>query len=102
MTITARRSNRGPQRPCVPFPADAPVNRLGLARWLSDPRESPADRRVAVNRFWQICFGRGIVRTPEDFGSQGELPTHPELLDWLAVDFVESGWDRQADAEDRS
>lgn len=74
------------------FPEDAPRNRLGLAKWLLSS-EHPLTSRVVVNRYWQLLFGHGLVRTPEDFGLQGSLPTHPELLDWLSRDLMENGWD---------
>ena len=90
----SRREQVQPGTPAsvLPFPEDLPKNRLGYAKWLTD-RRNPLTARVFVNRVWQIFFGRGIVGTSEEFGMQGELPTNPELLDWLAVDFMESGWD---------
>jgi len=85
----------GTPRALPPLPKGVPNNRLGLAKWIVSP-ENPLTARVTVNRLWERFFGQGIVPTSEDFGTRAEFPSHPELLDWLAVKFVSSGWDLKA------
>ena len=91
---TQRREQVQPNTPAFLPPMDdkSPQNRMGLAKWLVHP-DHPLTARVTINRFWQQVFGTGIVKTAEDFGSQGERPSHPQLLDWLATELIESGWD---------
>ncbi len=88
-----RGESVGPATPAFlpPMPEDAPANRLGLAQWTVSPG-NPLTARVTVNRYWQMMFGTGLVSTSEDFGAQGRSPTHPDLLDWLARDFIANGW----------
>lgn len=86
------RVESGTPEAVLAFGEEYPANRLGLSQWLFDS-QNPLTARVAVNRYWQLIFGKGLVTTPGDFGSQGALPSHPELLDWLALEFQESGWD---------
>ena len=74
-----------------PMPEGYSQNRLGLAKWLTHP-EHPLTARVAINRYWQLLFGTGIVATTSDFGTRGAAPSHPDLLDWLARDFIYNGW----------
>jgi len=89
------RVTRGVPSVLPPLPNESPDNRLGFAKWLIDPG-NPLTARVTVNRLWQTFFGTGLVKTTEDFGLQGEWPSHPELLDWLASEFVHSGWNLKA------
>jgi hypothetical protein len=91
----AERVERAVPAALPPMPRSFPNNRLGIAKWLVS-REHPLTSRVTVNRFWQTLFGVGLVKTVDDFGSQGELPSHPELLDWLATEFQTNGWNVKA------
>ncbi len=91
---TKRREQVQPNTPAIlpPMPNDNKPNRMALAKWLVDPKH-PLTSRVTINRFWQQVFGTGIVKTAEDFGSQGQRPSHPQLLDWLAIELIETDWD---------
>src|SRR5262249_23046450 len=89
---TAEAVTPGTPAALHPLSAGQPTNRLGFARWLVD-RNNPLTARVIMNRLWEQYFGKGIVETVEEFGKQGELPSHPELLDWLATEFMRVGWD---------
>lgn len=91
----AEEVSEGTPTRILPFPDSLARNRLGLSQWLF-ARDNPLTARVIVNRYWQSYFGTGLVKSAADFGNQGDLPTHPQLLDWLAVEFIESGWDIKA------